>query len=636
MRWLRFAGILLLMLAMPIPEARTAASTEQGGKPQITLHETNPWTHLNLNNDPRHFQFAIVTDRTGGNRPGVFAAAVTKLNLLQPELVLSVGDLIEGYTEDLGQLQAEWEEFQGFVEQLEMPFFFIPGNHDITNPVMAQEWRERFGASYYHFVYRDVLFLCLNTEDQTATHLSEEQTQFVAATLAENPAVQWTLVFMHKPLWNYQADTGWSRVEEMLQGRPHTVFAGHQHTYNKHVRNGNNYFVLATTGGGSPLRGPLFGQFDHLVWVTMTEQGPRLANLMLEGIRDENIRSEQTAALLDPLITGQILEIPPLLTDAREFRVGETQLRLTNDADVPLRLQGQFGEEAFLRVRPDSVDLVAAPHSVERLDLQVEALEPPKMEKWKPLILRWRASYDQDEFELPVIDGRSSLIVAREFEARNRENPVLVDGRLDEWKELPFAVTEPSEIDGAPNSWRGPEDCSWRFGVEADHAFLYLAVEVTDEQPIYTGAVAWEQDGIEVRVDGRPDPQRSQHRGGGENENFLFVALSPAHHPEGLITQDPEALEKLGVKAICRATPGGHNTEMAIPLSYFEERQGKRWRKFRLNIAVDDFDERTGPLTQLWWQPDWRDPTNYPGSGTFRRKLGPLTPPLLRLPQPPI
>lgn len=59
-----------------------------------------PWTHIPLRNDPADFQFAILADRTGGERPGVFPAALDKLNLLQPEFVLCVGDLIEGKTED--------------------------------------------------------------------------------------------------------------------------------------------------------------------------------------------------------------------------------------------------------------------------------------------------------------------------------------------------------------------------------------------------------------------------------------------------------------------------------------------------------------------------------------------------------
>ena len=45
-----------------------------------------PWTNLNFNNDPNNFQFGIMSDNTGGSRPGVFESGVNKLNMLQPEL----------------------------------------------------------------------------------------------------------------------------------------------------------------------------------------------------------------------------------------------------------------------------------------------------------------------------------------------------------------------------------------------------------------------------------------------------------------------------------------------------------------------------------------------------------------------
>jgi len=138
---------------------------------------TNPWTHLNLYNDPNNFQFAIVSDRTGEHRPGVFADAVQKLNLLKPEFVMSIGDLIEGDIEgdieDENELDRQWNEFDGLVNKLQMSFFYVPGNHDITNEVMAKKWRQRLGRSYYHFVYRNVLFLCLNTEDPPAGSISD-------------------------------------------------------------------------------------------------------------------------------------------------------------------------------------------------------------------------------------------------------------------------------------------------------------------------------------------------------------------------------------------------------------------------------------------------------------------------------
>ena len=53
-------------------------------------------TNLDFQNNPDDFQFAVIGDRAGGYRPGVFPVAVDLLNLLQPEFVLSVGDFIEG------------------------------------------------------------------------------------------------------------------------------------------------------------------------------------------------------------------------------------------------------------------------------------------------------------------------------------------------------------------------------------------------------------------------------------------------------------------------------------------------------------------------------------------------------------
>ena len=83
---------------------------------------------------------------------------------LEPAFVVSVGDLIEGNTEDQAQLDREWDEFEGFVAGLETPFFYAAGNHDMSNAVMAATWQARFGPSYYRLLYEDVLFLVLNSE----------------------------------------------------------------------------------------------------------------------------------------------------------------------------------------------------------------------------------------------------------------------------------------------------------------------------------------------------------------------------------------------------------------------------------------------------------------------------------------
>ena len=290
----------VLVLALVTAFSVTGApSSKKSDALLIKSEERNPWTNLNLNNERRNFQFAIVTDRTGGRRPGVFTKAVGKINLLQPEFVISVGDLIQGYTDDPGQWALEWAEFEGKVAELDMPFFFCAGNHDISNIPMSEDWHRKFGRSYYHFLYHDCLFVVLNSENVPEKgkpyQFSKQQQKWAVEMLKANRDVRWTFVITHKPTWTYyEADPvelGWAAIEDALQGRRYTVFAGHKHTYAKYVRKGQEYYMLATTGGGSNLSGLNNGKFDHFVWVTMQDNRPVVTNLLLDGIEDRNVRT---------------------------------------------------------------------------------------------------------------------------------------------------------------------------------------------------------------------------------------------------------------------------------------------------------------------------------------------------------
>src|SRR5262245_6016322 len=294
----RIAGLSVAVAALIFLAAWSRTEPQPAAPATSEVHipaeKQNPWNHLKFNSAPGIFRFAIVTDRTGGPRAGGFERSVEQLNILQPEFVVSVGDLIQGGTEDLPKISKQWQEVKGMISKLQMPSYNVAGNHDLSNKLMDQRWNEQFGRSHYHFVYKDVLFLLLNTEDPPKTKtgaISKEQIAFAKKVLAEHAQVRWTLVFLHRPVWAEKetAKTGWLEVEKALTGRTYTVFAGHRHIYKKYQRNGANYYQLATTGGSSKLRGIPFGEFDHLVWVTMKDTGPVLANLMTEGIFAENL-----------------------------------------------------------------------------------------------------------------------------------------------------------------------------------------------------------------------------------------------------------------------------------------------------------------------------------------------------------
>jgi hypothetical protein len=318
----------VLLLAGCQPGSRSPEVAPPTARIEI-LHGPNPWTHLDFQNDPGHFTFAIVSDLTGGYREGVFEAAVDRLQLLRPEFIVSVGDFIEGYTEDREEITQQWDTFDAMLGPLSAPFFYVPGNHDYSNEVMAEIWHERRGRDYYHFVYGDVLFLAINTErtpipsspetrarlselfalgrsdpeaaeemigDSLSTttlpaRLGEDQVAYFERVIADNPDVRHTFLLMHKPIWQGEGSRELDRIESALGERPFTAFAGHIHNYERYEMGSNFHIRLGTTGGSWIVPG-MPGSFDHVTLITMTNDGPSIANLVLEGILDSEGRMD--------------------------------------------------------------------------------------------------------------------------------------------------------------------------------------------------------------------------------------------------------------------------------------------------------------------------------------------------------
>ena len=576
--------------------------------------QANPWTRPDVKNGAGRFHFAIVADRAGGNRPGVFEEAVKKLNLMQPAFVLSVGDLQEGYTSDPELYRSFWDKLTGLVEGLEMPFFYLPGNHDLATPALRQEWIRRFGRDYYHFVYRDVLFLCLNSQDLSGAGTGEAQTAYIRKALGANPHVRWTLLFLHQPLWMNPGLKAWGEIEAMLEDRPYTVFAGHRHTYYKTVRKGRDHIMLATTGAGSQLRGPLFGEFDQIAWVSMTEDGPRVANLRVDGILGQEVRTPSTEDRFGAFSRGTAVKLLPLVFTTPSFVGGITQLMLKNDAELAMNYQAFFEPHAQLRLEPNRLNIMLPPKSERALEVKVGSGEPLLAENLTPPSMHWAAYYELPGEGPATFDGTSRLIIERRpYECPRRTGPVVLDGRLDEWPVLPFFVRDAIDLSGLANHrWTGPEDLSFRFGTAYDDENLYIAVDVTDDHGVFDQHLKhWEQDGLEVWIDAAPSAGR---RVG----NVLYLGFTPGDTAEPAYIDERERLSP-GVRIASRRHASGHSTEIAVPATLLGQGPDKTWREFRLNVGAIDRDPNEWAL-RIRWRPQWGTANDFAGSGTFRRQ----------------
>ncbi|MBL7852601.1 MAG: metallophosphoesterase [Cyclobacteriaceae bacterium] len=282
-----------------------------------------PWLSETFDDAGEKFTFGIVTDLNGGEREGIFQIAVEQLNLLRPELIVTVGDLVEGTSSNADSIAAEYDHFDARARKAKAPLFHVGGNHDLTDPVMRQVWKDRYGAHYYYFVYKNVLFLMLDTEDHTderrreihearqaaikvmdgpepekardmeyfkmpervTGNIGDEQASYFQKVIADHPEVYWTVLFMHKPVWKREGAGSLEPLEKSLANRPYTVFNGHFHSYSHTLKNDKDHIILGTTGGHQGADDP--NSFDHVTFVTMTKEGPSIANLRLDGILDK-------------------------------------------------------------------------------------------------------------------------------------------------------------------------------------------------------------------------------------------------------------------------------------------------------------------------------------------------------------
>ena len=297
--------------------------TQKSGIQTELLEAPYPWTHDKPDAEDDKFMFAVFSDLTGGERADVFETAVQQLNLLRPEIIVNVGDLIEGDSDNTDELNRQWDEFDRRADQATAPLFYVGGNHDLTGSVLRGVWEDRYGPRYYHFIYKNVLFLVMDTEDHTAQRMKEiyaardkavatykqegfeafekteyanmpekkagtisaEQSRYFVEAIKTNSHVRWTFILMHKPAWKRENERHFLKIEEALSERPYTVFNGHIHAYKYQRRHGRDYIQLATTGGA---QFPDIGHsMDHVTLVTVSKSGVDIANILLSGILDK-------------------------------------------------------------------------------------------------------------------------------------------------------------------------------------------------------------------------------------------------------------------------------------------------------------------------------------------------------------
>lgn len=242
------------------------------------------------------YTFAVMGDNRSGDR--VYSKILAEVMRRGPAFAINVGDVIPNPGN-----RSQWANFHQLSAVLTMPYYLVPGNHDIDDRKSLEVWREEVdlpgNETFYSFTRGRDLFVVLNSCDpENERRIAGKQLAWLEKTL-DPKRYDHQFVFLHHPpyLWKGATHEGEALDEHPAERdalhrlftdkRVTAVFAGHEHTYRRMERDGVLYVV--TGGAGSPLygrKGP--GAFNHFVFLTVDGKNVRGQVIDRDGVlRDE-------------------------------------------------------------------------------------------------------------------------------------------------------------------------------------------------------------------------------------------------------------------------------------------------------------------------------------------------------------
>lgn len=387
---------------------------------------------------PKLTRIAIVGDRTGHPDDAVFFDVLREIKRLEPDIIISIGDLIEGYQPDdrIDEAAAEWKAVLSRLTQItgDIPLMATAGNHDVWSEASERLFVEKIGHSVNHsFSVGTTQIIIFDTSRYPSeTEIPETDLAWLWHALYRARHQTERVVFTHRPLWAQSpgGTYGAPLHDIFIAGRADTVITGHWHHAMSDERDGVRYRMIGTSGA-SPNRPdhPESGNFHQFGLLTIDAHGAELSLIPAGSI----MRSDRFPYRLNQAeYKIEHRAVRPLGFDidpGRPAPTGRFQLKITNVSDAMLDATLSF-KPTHWHVVPRKTRLKLHPTASQVIALRYHRKQGAPLFPGPEMTLDFpwpdKGSYRLSKAIDPILTHR----------ARQVRTPPVVDGILDDtcWK----------------------------------------------------------------------------------------------------------------------------------------------------------------------------------------------------------
>lgn len=209
-----------------------------------------PASHF-LNDNAREFNVAVMSDTGSHNHVIERIIDTARTSDDRPDFIMYLGDLVS----DRRPANFYWM-FMEMGRHLDgLPFYMIPGNHDIEKygNIDKRYYRAVVGPTYYWFGYGDTLFIAMDSSDI----IENEQFEWLAETLDYiRPLFRNCILFGHMPPKNVagaerhrMSDADADKFESIIRGHKiNAMIFGHVHYFSADTFAGIPMYTVPSSG----------------------------------------------------------------------------------------------------------------------------------------------------------------------------------------------------------------------------------------------------------------------------------------------------------------------------------------------------------------------------------------------------